>query len=251
MSKREVAKKATERRYLDILVRGLSDFPAGEIVAGERPDFSVIGSKKVGIEIATYNGRARPEEEHFARTVALARDHFVKAGGPTCAVSFFFRVYPRQHGLTPMTLADRISRLVSAHIPPDASGSVELDWNQLVPADLDGILDSVRIGRVDGLEKCAWTAHAGFMEYPLPILRALIAAKEPVARRAQEIHDEAWLLVVAEGQSYSRMIDPGQLTTESYATSFDRLLLVDLWRPNIFKLATARQSAGPIAIEPR
>ena len=55
------------------------------------------------------------------------------------------------------------------------------------------------------------------------------------------------LVIVAEGHSYSRMIDPGQLTSELWATSFDRLLLIDLWGPNIFSLTTSSVPAPLIS----
>src|SRR5215472_14316495 len=115
---RDLRKKLVERRYVNIVLAQLADFPIGKIVAREAPDFIVFSEGgRLGIEVTTYNGSARADEEFFSKGVAFACERYVSSGSPPCIARFSCSPWPLRPRVTAQDFAERLVRVVRKWLP--------------------------------------------------------------------------------------------------------------------------------------
>ncbi len=221
---------------MNIIRAQLADFPTGKIVAREAPDFTVLSEGgQLGIEVTTYNGSARADEEFFSKGVAIARERYVSSRAPPCVARFSCSPWPLRHGVTAQDFAGRLVRVVRKCLP-ELDSERQLDWRHFEFVDLHRMIPEAHLSRIDGLQKYEWFADAGYAEHPVSVVSELLETKESCFRRARSTHQEVWLVIVAEGQSNARMLDPGQLLDHEFKSSFDRIFLIDLWAPRLYEL---------------
>lgn len=97
MSFRVVAKKEEERFYLDRFAELVDNFPQGEIVETENPDFLVVSDRRIGVEVTKLYWEPEPGQLP-AQATAAARNRVVRVAQamhsesevPNCHVSIHF-----------------------------------------------------------------------------------------------------------------------------------------------------------------
>lgn len=226
--------KARERRYLEAFRGCVDDFPLGEPVESERPDFLIGWSPaRIGIEFTEYHhppGKGeRPHQEVQSlrdRVVSLAEDRHHKAGGPAVYVSAIFG----SHGRLSKETVGRIAKaLADAVLAQDVPRSMRDESIEILHSLLPPEIVHVRIhGSVDGDDKL-WQAGAGgwVAQIEASDVQREIARKQRTAGAARARCDALWLVIVhniARG-------GPCELSEEAkvaaYTHGFNRVFWLD------------------------
>jgi hypothetical protein len=245
-----MADKKLERRYVLLFKECLPNFPAGDIVDEESPDFLVHTSGgPFGIELTELFHPAPAEglpsqanESLENRTVAKAKQLYESFGGPPLIVRVGFS---SQAGLTKsriQSLAPQIAELVS-HSTPATDERVRLhnQWrsNDTFPVEID----SIAIARPSYIKKTHWsTSRAGGLWHPTTAeIQAVISGKDKLVESYRKKCASVWLLMITSGEVPSQLIEPPLATLcHSYVTSFDRVFSFESFGRRVHELQILR-----------
>jgi hypothetical protein len=245
-------KKAIERLFLERFREVYSDFPPGQIVESESPDFLVCGpSRTIGIEIERYvsgqgpTGSPEREQEMIRdRILQTARTKYEVLGLPPLWVVCFW--YP---GITIdwnscSLLGSALAQIIARSIPQTVPGKSEVRPEDLEGTVLEYIVVCVDIMRYPSVTQNAWgNCEAGCIGVDESEVQLAIRLKEPKASEYLKKCDEAWLLIVADG---SHISSTASLDTQDYSatheTRFSRVILFDFQEPKIVAMNMAHPS---------
>jgi len=228
----------TERRFVEAFKSSFSDFPQGNILKGEQPDFVIINEqRKIGFEVtriyqANVKGK-RPQKEIESERRAVVYEalrNYEKKGLPPIDVSIHFGSNPFNKK-NRNSYASALADFVAANIPPENSW-LTFENNYENPDVLPYEFHSVRIARYSFMAKNHWfDPDAGWMkeDFAFEIQQALSKKESrlPFFRKDCIAH---WLLIVAEGFSPSSFFDPSEKTlSQQYESSFDRAFFLELF----------------------
>jgi hypothetical protein len=198
------ARKMAEREYLDSFRHFCKDFPEGEIIAGEAPDFIVTASGyRIGIEITkifTHGGGSRTALQSIEaardRITALAKTYARNIGVPPRAITLFFNwtlpLYRNQEA----AIAQAVAQTVFDRLPPpDQSADLECRYGSIQPREVDQILVH-RVNRIEGFE-WNWVEASRRVEDAIPYIADAIKRKEKTINACLSECDECWRLIVA------------------------------------------------------
>jgi hypothetical protein len=243
--------KELERYFLEVFKKLLPDFPEGEIVQGESPDFLIDTiNERVGIEISRIfqeqsesGSFLHKEEENVRNIINKACAFYEKQDLHPLYVNITFNRLRSKQKDRLNQLAQEIAEFVSTHTPP--TNNPNLIWNSkqnhsILPDEIN----CIAIGRFDSLRKNLWVpTEAGFI--PENIVTHLQERTDNKNKKIKSYHlkcGKCWLLLVAESARISSSFTPSEMTkTNEYFSLFERTFYIDVALENYFELKTTNQ----------
>jgi hypothetical protein len=252
--------KVLERQFMRSFQCFCEDFPKGELIGGETPDFFIMTpeGKKIGIEVTQVFKQdgddvtaEQPNESTKERITEAAQAHAEQLGLPPAHVSLFFnpehlsllrrKGKPERRHLTKaeeQTVARNIAEFVGKNTPPDgASVNLEYHLGSGQPRQTDQII----ISRYQSPVRHRWSypEFKGIQHHAIERLEGAISAKTRVHNVCQSKCDECWLLVVAQSFRASATIHPDDQTlSHKYTSPFNRVYFVDMALMSVVLLNT-------------
>lgn len=239
------AKEALEQFYLEALIREVPDFPTGQVVNHERPDFLIKSTKRIiGIEITRIYQRhqtgrkpGQAVESEQRSLLWMACRYYERMNLPPVQVNVIFSQGDFAKKVRPQ-LARELARIVAENLP------LENDWRSLKqdfkhqPILPEGVYD-MSITRYESITKNLWArGGAGFVQEDcVECLQQTISEKEAELAEYKKNCDSCWLLIVADGSGESSFIKPSeQSLRHHYTTEFERVYFLSAFSPNPQKL---------------
>jgi hypothetical protein len=237
-------RKEIERQHLHSFRYLCPDFPAGELIESETPDFLLVtdAGRNIGIEhtqVFKQDGADETAEQadeatkEFIKTAAKQRAEALDL--PPAHVTLFFNpqylrrtVGSKRRSFTKaerQTIAENIATFVSDHMPVQGH-SVELDWRPGQPRQVD----LIHINRVHPVDRHDWHwLEMNAIQYDaIERLQAAITRKSKMYDACRRVCDECWLLVVAHSFLSSGTIHPGEASlAHVYNSPFNRSYFLD------------------------
>lgn len=241
----EAAKKRLERLRLERFRSQFAAFPAGELIAGEEPDFLVRGpTRTIGIELTELHrevpaGTQAPQaQESLRRRIAERAEalHVARGHPHLHAYIHFSGVKLSKRGVEP--LAQALAGLIAETIPcPAESLRIEVDYANL--DRLPGEISSITTYNLPGAERSffstpgsTWMAHL----QPGDVERAL-KSKDEKYRTYREKCDEAWLVIGCNGEFMSTWFEGVDAAAAfELPTPFDRVFVMSYFDQMLVEL---------------
>jgi hypothetical protein len=248
------SKKERELRILKVFRRLCDDFPSGEIIEDETPDFIIYGDCKLGIEIRQVfldDGKKRTS----LQGVEAARDRIVAeaiklASGtdlPFAMVAFFPNWTVEIRRERESSIAQRLVKAVRDRMPPvGESTTLRYRIGGPQPIEFDEIL--VHRGSLATKHDWQWLKADSVEENAIELLNKAIGEKAVLMDRILEKCDACWLLIVANPFRASGKIRPNQQSLSyTYRSPFDRTYFLRLGGPvALSRLQTASPAVAPL-----
>jgi hypothetical protein len=219
-----LCQKEIERRHLHSFRSLCGDFPVGELIESETPDFLVLTpiGGKIGIEHTqvfkkdgTDATAEQPDEatKDFINTAAKRHAEFL--GLPPAHVTLFFnpQYLRRTTGdkrrfftkAEKQSIAERIAAFVGTYMPAEGD-FIECDWRSGQPRQVD----LIHINRVHPIDRHDWR----WLEFNAIQYGAIERLQDAITRKNKRYAaclrecDECWLIVVADSFKSSGTIHP-------------------------------------------
>jgi hypothetical protein len=243
-------KKLTEANRLLLFAMNFPDFPDGEIVARENPDFEVIlPDRKIGVELrdvyVEVAGKAplQYQEVLHDKIVAQAHELYKETSGPPVCVDFDFVGHTNFRESDVAQLAGQLAAIV----PPRLAESTE---SQFVERHNTEVPWPEGLAWAHGHAPHPWQVHN-------PRWRAAkggsVYSGEELLQRAKEQKleryrmsgcDEFWLLLIVPRLAPSSFMDAPD-PQHVFASSFDRVFFFQLHGTEITEMKCERVRADP------
>jgi hypothetical protein len=234
----EAVKKARERAYLERFRENFADFPEGEGVSFEHPDFLIkTQSRRIGIELTEYHVQEPDEgwgspmraregtEDMVLRTASRL---YQSKGLPPVAVHVLWHPHQALRSRSIPELAADLANLVLEHLPePGHEAAIRRShpaWRSL-PQEVT----SLSVDRRINFSKNSWTSVRGaFVPTLTPSeLQKIMRGKEAKVPTYRRQCREVWLLIVARGFEPSTHVDIGsEVESYRYESGFDRVFFL-------------------------
>jgi len=249
-----MASKERERLFLEGFSRRYLNFPGGEIVGFEAPDFLVRGEDPVtGIEVTELfvqpdpGERAMKEQETLRRQVVDAAQMLAEGCGlPALQVRVYFNHLTRLAKRDVIPLAESLVSLISANLPPE-NEAVEIDGNRYdgdgFPEDHVAALMFMPVSVV----RAHWhDPYGGFTATFGPkVFQDRIDQKGAKVSEYRKHCDRIWLLLVCDGWSASSLFEAdSSVSSHTFQSRFDSTFLYFHAERQIIEF---RQAARPPA----
>jgi len=244
---RKQQNKQQERHFVEVFKAVFKDFPEGEILCDEnqeRPDALVKNEHgSTGIEVTRIlHQQLRQTESETESLVAEASRIYQKRNLPNLHLGVTLgseKLFDRSNRTK---FATALADLVAANVP-ERNGLVEVenDWSN--PEVFPFEIHSVLILRNAALTKNHWTipSFGWIVENFTETLQQIITKKERLIHGYDTECNALWLLIVAENGSAASFFDPSPETQSyPYASSFDRVFFLDLFKMHLFELTIER-----------
>lgn len=238
------AKKQLELLLINYLRSSYPDFPKGKIVSSESPDFIVKSkpAKKIGIELV----RLAPEKlfnhladnEFRSELINDVSELFERSSDLKLFVKICFSEKKTIHEERLLTvsaiLANRIRNTVSN------KNHRSFFYRSLTANELPEGIEQVLIVHHPEMEESVWEEanNLGISENVVADLKRAISRKEEklVLYRKKKL-DAYWLLVLTDQLRNVKSSNvTNRVLSEDFQSSFDRILLFDLVKTQVFEL---------------
>jgi hypothetical protein len=238
------SQKEIERRHLHSFRHLCGDFPAGDLIESETPDFLVRTptGRKIGVEHTQVFKKSG--EDETAEQADEATKEFITTTAKQCAMSlqlpaanvtlFFNPQYLRRTTgaqrrfftkAEKQTIAHSIAAFVGTHMPAQGC-SVECDWRPGQPRQVD----LIQINRVYPVDRHDWRwLEMNAIQYnAIERFQDAISKKSKIYAACLRECDECWLLIVANSFLSSGTIHPDDTSlSHVYASPFSRIYFLD------------------------
>ena len=242
-------KKERELWWLDTVRTKLSDFPSGIVCISERPDFIINSSAGlVGIELTRIHQKSantsRAQESERQKLADKASLIFEQLSPIKLHVSIHIGGYTAFSNRNIEEYADKVVQLVIANMPIEGSWKIlrnPYNDRNIFPYEFSNI----SIARNAAFTRNLWTLPSGgfVQEDFVPELKEVIAAKDKLLRRYHKDCVTHWLVIVAENNSPSTLLEPSEATlTHIYCSGFNRIIVLDALRQKVHNLVVSDES---------
>ena len=236
---RRTLQKAREWAYLQRFRENLADFPEGEVVPSEHPDFLIMAQPRwIGIEITEYHvgepdehrgSSMRAQEGTEDKVLRRASEQHRSKGLPPVVVSLLWNPHQALSPRRKQELAAVLADLVQEHLP-ETGHSVHIHRRRH-PAgrSLPQEVASLTVVRRRSISRNLWTSVRGAFVPTLtpPELQQIMWNKEAKVLSYRQQSREVWLLVVARSFEPSTHIDFGsEVEVHEFETIFDRVFFL-------------------------
>ncbi len=231
---RRTLQKAREQAYLQRFRENLVDFPEGEVVPSEHPDFLIKAQPRwIGIELTEYvqkpdedgGSPMRAQERTEDKVLLTASRQHQSKDLPPVVVHVLWHPHEALGRRRIQELAAALAGLVQRHLP-ETGHSVTIRrrrhpaWRSL-PQEVAYLSVDRRIG----FSKNSWTSvrAAWVPTLTSPKLQKLMRNKEAKVPSYRQQCREVWLLIVARGLEPSTHVDLGpEVEGYWFESGFDR-----------------------------
>jgi hypothetical protein len=248
------AQKRIELQHLQSFRDACGDFPTGEIVPEETPDFIVDGgAKRIGIEhtlILVDDGKKRgsvqSRESAKNNITVLAERFFNENNLPEVYVGLFFNSAWTPRKRDQERIAQAVAQTVKNNFPSDGEPVwvyYDLSSGQPIEVDLISIFRTTNFGTEH------WQPHeAGEVHR-----RAIVHIQRSMDRKAAKLTncltkcDECWLLLVAPSRTPAGFVHPDDTTLKhTYTSGFHESWMLDEVSGGVVRLNTVPRTGGKI-----
>jgi hypothetical protein len=186
----EAVKKARERAYLERFRENFADFPEGEVVSFEQPDFLIkMQSRRIGIELREYHVQEpdegwgspmRAREGKEDKVLRTASKRYQSKGLPTVAVHVHWNSHQVFSSRRVQELAADLADLVQEHLPEPGHEAAIRHRHHPAWLSLPQEVTSLSIDRRINFSKNSWTSVRGAFVPTLtpPELQQIMWTKE-------------------------------------------------------------------------
>ena len=245
--------KQVERHYLDVVRRGIDDFPPGTVIPTERPDFLIESSgRTVGVEITRIfspaePNRPMPKSQDNERDLIAQRAQVIATAQSVAPVmvDIYFDSRQSMKKVNRDPIAERLVGLVSSNMPAlghDRSIENPHPMKHQFPPQIKAL----HIWRCRPIRSHLWqTGDAGIVNEDFATnLQQLINNKNGKAATYSGKCDACWLVVVADWSGPSAFFEIShKMGDHNYSTTFDRVYFVETHSDRVVLLNTS-PSAG-------
>jgi hypothetical protein len=234
--KNSPSKKEQEKYYLERARSIYADFPLGELLSTEEPDFLVNAERGVlGIELTNFirgqgnkGSKLRQSEVTCDRIVSLAQIKFEQRGQNPLQVRFNWNTYALPNKREENRIIAEIVEVVGRFAPQDTYQSVVL-MEELHGLYLGNFISRISILRKNPASKSLWAnTEAGIIGVSTGELQDIISSKEEKLGTYLQKCSSIWLLIVADGQHVSSNSDLGEeVRRHVFRGTFDKVLFYD------------------------
>jgi len=206
-----MASKHEERVIVQALRSVLPDFPPGDILDHEEPDFLIGGPPGVGIELTGYvegqggpHGSGRLRDEMLRRQIAArARSIFESGHSERLWVTLhWWRTLPRGlKGTDVQPLAAALSEVVQRRLQDARHDHFLIEPEELESTRLREWVHRVSVGRLQSGRRGGWAAvQAGFFGIDANDLRPAIEPKEANSQHTgtTAVRSGCWFMPAAQ-----------------------------------------------------
>lgn len=243
-------KKETERYYLETFRQVCAEFPPGEIINCEEPDFLIQGSRggHLGIELTELyhdSDRALPMQAVEKLTDAIVDEACSihrTAGGPALTVQVEFQLTSKKLGRAQrLDVANKLAALVlETNVEIDASRELENDYDDLTRFPEE--VTRIRIQRNRFRSRALWTVpRAAFIpRLHAQLVQHRIDEKNNRSAVYREKSPQVWLVMVhsLHFSLASTFENSREALEHIYCSSFDRTFLLNLFDKQLHELTT-------------
>lgn len=244
------SKKARERQFLEEVAELYPDFPQGEIIEGESPDFLIRqDTYGTGVEIVDYvRGQnkgvsaERRNEVLWQKIADVARHEFESKHSDPLLIHFMWNHHYLLRQTEILQLAQESTKLIETHIPVGLFETMQIDSDEMEGSILEGVCHSISVTRVRNSKQTLWSfVNAGFIEVKANELQYLIDSKNDKIQEYLGLCETVWLVIVADGRFISSNIDLTSLTAHNvYSSMFEQVLVYDRVNKRVHQLQHRR-----------
>jgi hypothetical protein len=241
------AKKKSERYFLEVFKKLLPDFPEGEIVGNEGPDFQVHSwNGSIGIEIARLYQRSPKNtpslqaiEAEGEIIVQLAHKFYNEMNLTPVNVNVTFQSKAALMKKNRLSIASELARIV-AKAERLARPMIIIDYESNTEGIFFKEIDSIRIAKVN--DDFWGTSGSGMVQSDfVDELQERINEKNMKREKYRSKCDKCWLLIVADGFGASSAFFPSEDTiSNQYHSLFDRTFFLEGISQKFFELRTEK-----------
>ena len=246
---RRTLQKARERAYLQRFRQDFADFPEGELVPSEHPDFLVIThQERVGIELTEYHvqepgeghgSRMRAQERTEDKVLQMASEQHQLKGLPPVAVHVLWNPHRALGRRRIQEIATVLADLVQEHLPELGHEAAIRHHHHPAWRSLPQEVGSLTVDRRINFSKNSWTSvRGGFVPTLTPLeLQKIVRDKEAKVPSYRQQCREVWLLIVARGFEPSTFGDLGpEVEGYRFESGFDRVFFLHYFDASVSEL---------------
>ncbi len=241
-------KKPKELVYLEEVRQLFSDFPKGEIVAQESPDFVIISPLgKIGFELVEFvrgqhegGQNERKIEQDREKILRIAQSKFESHNQVPLYVNTFWTFK------NPLTrneidfLANALVEIIEMKMPKETRGNVNINHEFLFNTPLRNYCHSIICYRQTRTSRWVYS-EVGFVGLSKEDIDNLIEKKAKKLPEYLKDCDKVWLLIVCEGKHISSIVDPTNVITQKFDFPFDKLLFYVRDEKALYDLKSSRE----------
>jgi hypothetical protein len=259
------SQKIIEQKHLELFKSLFPEFPEGEVIPGENPDFLVhLDESKLGIEHTKIHkkpdkknnkqsGQEKPREvlsqayeSSQNKIVAMAREIAESRGIPKTWVDIIFRKNTRLNNKDCPKLAQDIVRVIEETI--DSEKCIRLDKSYDVKKEnLPEEVLSIKFHLLEEDGPSFWrpfhSSGWGIIATAqlIKVIQAGIDSKKEKYKEYLENCSKCWLLLVAECKASSFIHPNEESLNHIYTSPFDRIYFLDCARIKLHPLKTKKE----------
>lgn len=258
----QIEKKQHEREILEEFQRVYPDFPSGEIIDSEEPDFLILTDAiKIGIELMEYNKKEPKnsksssirQKESFHRSLANeARARFEEKYNVSLQVVFFGHGHLLSLNRKELDqLASGVAEMVASYIPSEVGGKIRLGSEELAQnIDTEGdsisigtVIHSIQIIRLSSGPEGIWSfSEVSWIDVDAEKIQSEIQAKEQKIGRYLQQCASVWLLIVTGEKYIATMASPlADLKQHCFISRFERIIVYDRLSQSFTRLLTIKE----------
>ncbi|MGE0886838.1 MAG: hypothetical protein AB7P14_25235 [Blastocatellales bacterium] len=244
--------KAREKFFLERAKSIYPDFPVGELLPSESPDFLVkAGWGTLGIEIIDFvrgqnagGSKLREGEKTCDRIVNRAKMKFEEQKYIPLQVRFNWTTPPLPNRKLESKLIAEIVNVVNTFAPQEIYQPAVL-MEELDKFYIGNFINRISILRKKPGLKSMWAnTEAGIIGVSIDELQDIISGKESKLDTYLQKCSSMWLLIVADGEHISSSSDLGEeVQSHVFRGKFNKVLFYDSFRNSITELSI--EASGP------
>lgn len=242
-------KKKVECRYLDVVRRGIDDFPQGNITNTESPDFLIQSPERtVGVEITRIFNPGKPKSPSpqsqdaerdliGERAQAIATDQSLAP----VMVDIYFDSRQSVGKRNRDSIAQQLVDLVTANMPA-LGDDRSFEKRHPTKSEFPPQIEAVHIWRFKRLTSHLWqTADAGVVNEDFAsYLQQLIDDKNGKVSTYKQKCDDCWLVVIGDWRGPSAFFEiSDKMSAHNYESAFDRVYFVEGYSERVVALNTS------------
>lgn len=243
-------KKREELGYLNSLRHFCEDFPQGEVITRERPDFLIRNATTcIGVEI-TKIFLNRGEHALSPQSIEAAQDRITdlakrfaqEMAMPPVTVTLFFNHTRPLYRQQEASIARAVAKAVNDKLPQlGEHADLNCEYGSVQPVEVDEIL----VYRDADHHRWRWMEYSRIERSASSYIKEAIREKSKYIEIYRQECQTCWLLIVAESFRASGNLKPDEYSLSYvYESSFDRTYFFDNGLGELTRLSTVIPAEG-------